>query len=245
MAITPFIQAHTPSSAANVTRNNDNVPLADVLEQVRKLENEHRAKGIPLSGRIVHVTHYLPVTCTLATRAASGVLSPPATPPQKPADVADVPQSETTTLGATSSSQQTSPTQAKWLVNARWGHSAMISGIQSLGKTHSQVIVGWTGDLGGDIHSVGNSPPLPSEKDKSRIPLKDVTAEERTELEKELERYKLAAADGTDFDENETKGTQLIPVWLEDKTAHGHYDGYCKTSCVIPLLLIRIHSQSC
>ena len=28
----------------------------------------------------------------------------------------------------------------------------------------------------------------------------------------------------------ETKGTLLVPVWLDDKVAHGHYDGYCKTS---------------
>ena len=108
----------------------------------------------------------------------------------------------------------------------------MISGIRSLAGTHEQLIVGWTGDLGGDIHVAGHAPPMAGEKDKSRIPLKDIIPAERTELENELDRYKLAAADGTEDDSGESKGTQLIPVWLDDKTAHGHYDGYCKTSCV-------------
>ena len=240
MAITPFIQSHNHSTG-NFTRNNDNVPLTDVLDQIRKLEDEHRAKGIPLSGRIVHVCHYLPVTCTLTTRSSSGVISPPLTPPHKPTDVAadpNVPEiAITEPISAATPSQQTSGAQSssgKWRLNARWGHSAMISGIQSLSSTHTQVIVGWTGDLGGDIHAVGSSPPLPGEKDKSRVPLKEVSDEERKELERELERYKLSVAEGVE--EGEGKGTLLVPVWLDDKLAHGHYDGYCKNSCVFCLI---------
>ena len=255
MAITPFIQSHH-NSTGNIARHSESIPLQEMLDQVHKLEADHRAKGITLSGRIVHVCHYLPVTCTLTARASpspssSGVISPPLTPPRKAADVGADPNvsqsstslstalAESTAAAAAAPSQAERPTSSsgQWLLNTRWGHSAMISGIQSLSKTHAQVIVGWTGDLGGDIHTVGHTPPSPGEKDKTRVPLKDTTEEERKELERELTRWKMAAADGSE-DDGDSKGTSLVPVWLDDKVAHAHYDGYCKTSCVTHTLLI-------
>ncbi|KAJ7255827.1 trehalose 6-phosphate phosphatase [Mycena haematopus] len=116
------------SFAEPYTRLGDDIELDEVRAQVRALEADHRAAGIPLSGRVLHVCHYLPVTATL--NPAPGVLSPPATPPPD-ADAAPAAPKE----------------NPVWTLVPRYGHAAMISGIRSLAATHEQLIIGWTGDI--------------------------------------------------------------------------------------------------
>ncbi|SJK98408.1 related to trehalose-6-phosphate phosphatase [Armillaria ostoyae] len=188
------------------TRAGDDISLDDVRKHVRALEVQHRANGIPLSGRIIHVCHDLPVIATLTNRA--GVLSPPATPPTKVAEVPESPSSETP--NAPTIPEPDSKGTAAWTLAPRYGHAAMISGIRSLAATHEQLIVGWTGD----IHS-----PVPNE----HIPENTVSESDKQALDETLRTYQPKESDPDD-----DKKTVYVPVWLDDKVAHGHYDGYCK-----------------
>lgn len=92
----------------------------------------------------------------------------------------------------------------------------MISGIRSLSQTHEQLLVGWTGDI---LSSPDN------------MPIETVSAGDRLAFEGSLDNY----IPDTD-DEHDTK-IKYVPVWLDDKVAHGHYDGYCKQST--PLFLFH------
>jgi hypothetical protein len=113
------------------------VKLEDLTSEVLAREAEYRAKGLTLSGRVIHVCHYLPITATLHSSSRPGIHSPPSTPPQQPSDI--TPQSP--------SHIPDNALQPKWSLSARQGHSAMISGIRSLSATHEQVIIGWIGDI--------------------------------------------------------------------------------------------------
>ena len=90
----------------------------------------------------------------------------------------------------------------------------MISGIRSLSQAHEQLIVGWTGDV-----------QSPSGVDK--IPFDTISQQERIDFESALKEYEPRAPDA---DDEKDQMTKYIPVWLDDKVAHGHYDGYCKQS---------------
>ncbi|KAI0703424.1 glycosyltransferase family 20 protein [Cytidiella melzeri] len=185
--------------------------LDDVRSKVRKLEEEHHAKGIPLSGRIIHVAHYLPVTCALSPQAAKGtngaqpgIPSPPQTPPSQPSDIPPSP-TEAAPAGPNS----------KWQISSRFGHSAMVSGITSLTATHEQIYVGWTGDL----QSASES-----DNGHSKVPSSSISEENKADLENLLSSGKHLLKE--EFPEG--KAMTYVPVWLDDKQAHGHYDGYCK-----------------
>ena len=201
-------------------RKHTTVSLDDVRAQVRKLEADHRAKGIPLSGRIIHVSHYLPVTLAIAPKTANGanghsnggqpgIPSPPQTPPAKASDIPPSPTAEDAPSAAHSS---------RWQINTRYGHSAMVSGIASLTTTHEQVYVGWTGDI--------YTPSSQAENGFSKVASSSIPQEEREELESTLSNGKSLFKE--EFPEG--KPMTLAPVWLDDKQAHGHYDGYCKQS---------------
>ncbi|KIY68652.1 glycosyltransferase family 20 protein [Cylindrobasidium torrendii FP15055 ss-10] len=186
------------------TRAGDDISVAEVRAQVAKLEEQHRANGIELSGRIIHVCHSLPVIAALNTRA--GVLSPPATPPNK---VSEVPASPTG-VDAPDLNEPPPKDSAVWTLTPRYGHSAMISGIRSLSATHDQIIVGWTGDIVSPTHTDKVSPASVSEAD-------------RAALDEALTTYTPKESDPDD-----DKKTTYVPVWMDDQVAHGHYDGYCK-----------------
>ncbi|KAF7318830.1 Trehalose-6-phosphate phosphatase [Mycena chlorophos] len=180
------------------TRVGDNVSLEEVRSQVLALEADHRAAGIPLSGRVLHVCHYLPVTATLST--ATGVISPPATPPTKASDVLPEDAKDVSSGSNTSA----------WTLGVRYGHAALISGIRSLAATHEQLIIGWTGDIQSTV---------PGE----RVPVDNVSSDDRASLEEALKTYQPKESDPDD-----DRKTVYVPVWLADKVAHDHYDGYCK-----------------
>ncbi|KAK2461153.1 hypothetical protein APHAL10511_006680 [Amanita phalloides] len=185
------------SFAEPYTRQGDDIHIDKVRDNIARLEQQHRANGIPLSGRVIHVCHYLPITSTLNSRP--GVLSPPATPQVRPADVPDPTAPDSAELSS-----------AVWTLAPRYGHAAMISGIRSLSATHEQLIVGWTGDI------LSASP-------NEKISADAVSLPDRTALEEALKTYQPKEAEG-----DEDGKTQYVPVWLDDKVGHGHYDGYCK-----------------
>lgn len=62
--------------------------------------------------------------------------------------------------------------------------------------------------------------------EKIKIPVAQLTDEDKSSLEDDIANYK---------EENEGEGKiTYVPVWLDDKVAHGHYDGYCKQSTLPP-----------
>lgn len=203
------------------TRAGDDVSLNAVREQVRLLEDAHRANGVSLSGRIVHVCHYLPVVPSLIaptpTPASAGVLSPPPTPPVIPGDVPPSPSDEAAASLAQHDEQQQQPGQSRWKLAPRYGHAAMFSGIRALSATHEQLIVGWTGDITA-VPSAGT--PGSEGTSGEPVPCAQVTQADRNALDAELLGY--------DEDGHGAHKIEYVPVWLEDKVAHGHYDGYCK-----------------
>ena len=87
--------------------------LDDVNEQVRLLEEEYRKKDIPLSGRVLHVIHYLPINAQLAVNNKQGVLSPPLTPPIKPSEVEGSEQQQ--------HHEEKKDASDKWVISPRWG----------------------------------------------------------------------------------------------------------------------------
>ncbi|KAG8217002.1 glycosyltransferase family 20 protein [Butyriboletus roseoflavus] len=213
------------------TRAGDDISLDAVREQVRALEETHKAHGVQLSGRIVHVCHSLPVVPSLIARtspAAAGVLSPPPSPPTQ---YGDVPPSPTGDAAQAEQSQQPSVTSKRWKLAPRYGHAAMISGIRSLSATYDQLIVGWTGDIV-SLPSVGTASAEDnsgsSDDGEHRIPSHLVSRADREALEAELVGYD-EDGQGQGIEGNKGK-LEYVPVWLEDKVAHGHYEGYCKTT---------------
>lgn len=264
--------------------------LEDVNAQVSALEAEYKQKGIELTGRIIHATHYLPLTATLAP-LKTGVLSPPLTPPLRSNDVAPSPTSEsapdfppaqpqpqqhetattattdssvnepsvqepttsapaTTPATATTISTSTSSSRAdRWIIGPRWGHSAMFSGITSLGATREQIVIGWTGDLQKSVSPSGSDNSGANDsaiQEKVRIPTANISPEDREALVEAIERFSTSETDEDELDvEDKDKAggkTKYVPVWLDDKIAHGHYDGYCKTSELSFLFYIHVHN---
>lgn len=196
------------SFAEPYTREGDDIHIDKVRENIKFLEEHHRKNGLQLSGRVIHVCHYLPITAALNYRP--GVPSPPATPEVKPIDKPDVPRPPLFGVDAAEDAVAPPPSSAVWTLAQRYGHAAMISGIRSLSATHENLIIGWTGDV------LSASP-------NEKVPLDVISPADRAALEDALRTYHPKEGESED-DSN----TQYIPVWLDDKVAHGHYDGYCK-----------------
>lgn len=224
------------------TRAGDDISLDAVREQVRALEEAHKAHGVQLSGRIVHVCHYLPVVPTIishTTPAAAGVLSPPPSPPTL---YGDVPASPTDGSQPAQSQPSSAPSR-RWKLAPRYGHAAMISGIRALSATHDQLIVGWTGD----ILSLPSEGAASAEENGGttgsgdHVPSHLVSQADREALEAELVGYD-EDGQGQGIEGNKGK-LEYVPVWLEDKVAHGHYDEYCKTSACFFLCFVTWPAQ--
>ncbi|CAL1698983.1 unnamed protein product [Somion occarium] len=230
--------------------------LADVRAEVLRLEQDHRAKGIPLSGRILHLCHYLPVTLALSPpNDSTGIPSPPATPPAKASDIPESPTDAASPALATPKEEFKS-SEGKWKIGGRYGHSAMISGISSLAATHEQLIIGWTGDVAStvpiELPPVSSRTDVPEHPDHSphlhhrtvssiasiataqddeeetgagkKVPLASISEQDRKSLEETLKDYPEKIRGRKEGE----KDTAYVPVWIDDKVAHGHYDGYCK-----------------
>jgi trehalose 6-phosphate synthase/phosphatase len=57
--------------------------------------------------------------------------------------------------------------------------------------------------------------------EKLKIPSTTLSDDDKTALGEEIGNFKY---------EDEDSKTKYVPVLLDDKVAHGHYDGYCKQS---------------
>jgi trehalose 6-phosphate synthase/phosphatase len=111
----------------------------------------------------------------------------------------------------------------------------MISGVRSLCSTHEQVILAWTGDIEhtGPPSGGGASGPTSGKGSKATlssgtrgpVPSSSLTDEDKAILELEIANYR-----SPHDKEIVGKGMSYVPVFLDDKIAHGHYEGYCKTS---------------
>ena len=215
----PSFPAQTFDSFADpYTRPADESSLDEIRSHIRSLEQQHKQNGIMLTGRIIHVCHYLPIVATYKS-GNDGLPSPPATPTARavefsPHENSENPISLVSTNATPLENRNTilGSTPTTWRLAPRFGYAATISGIRSLSMTHEQVIVGWTGD----IECTG-----PAEK----VPAKDISMEDRIAFEEALKSYTPKESDPDD-----DKRTTYVPVWLDDKVAHGHYDGYCKQS---------------
>ncbi len=260
--------------------------IPEIQAQIEHLEAAHKTKGFPLSGRIIHLCHHLPVEITrmlpapqeeeheekhdeqdgqstegeeggigmgilnaplrglAATFAAaqSGVLSPPRTPEFK--------ESESLTLSSTGGNSD-----VKWKLQARRGHTAMISGMRSLSSTHEQIVIAWTGDIMQQFenapspkvpqpasttepstnHNTGtpaNGPvgqeqdtPIAGLGEPAQVYLPELSEVERKDLERELQNF-------SKYEEAQEGNGKLsyVPVFVGQEEARGHYEGYCKTS---------------
>ncbi|GJJ73482.1 trehalose 6-phosphate synthase/phosphatase [Entomortierella parvispora] len=84
------------------------------------------------------------------------------------------------------------------ILEQRRGHSAMYSGIMSLGNDLETIQIGWVGEL--------------SDQDGYVVPSKNLTEKNKTNLREKL-----------------WEKEKVVPIFLEDSRAAGHYEGYCKT----------------
>ncbi len=228
------------------------IKLEDLTAEVLARSAEYHAKGIPLSGRIIHVCHYLPITATLQQSSRPGILSPPATPPHQLANIPLLPSQPTSSSGHGPGHNNSRP---KWSLSVRQGHTAMISGIRSLSATYEQVIIGWTGDFESPNTNSGMWTVTPlhhiirsshahihAAGEKFKIPSTTLSEEDKTALEEDIANFKSE-------DEDPKTTITYLPVLLDDKVAHGHYDGYCKqseivTNCQFCLSLCRVFFSS-
>ncbi|QRV91345.1 glycosyltransferase family 20 protein [Ceratobasidium sp. AG-Ba] len=205
----------TPTGSATKFESLDEVRTA-----IAKIEAEHKAKGIALSGRIVHACHYLPIVARRnldePKRNEHGLTTPPRTPdflPQSP-ELVTSPGATLPSLDGAVAEAEAKPV-SPWLLAPRRGHTTMTSGIRSLSTTHEQLIVGWTGEF----RTVAND---------DRVSSDSLSHEDRATLEKEYASYDSTDA-GAVADERPER-IKYKPVWLDDAVAAGHYEGYCKTT---------------
>jgi trehalose 6-phosphate synthase/phosphatase len=220
------------------------IKLEDLTAQVFTRTAEYHAKGIPLSGRIIHVCHYLPITATLQQSSRPGILSPPATPPHLLANIPPI-SSPGPTAALPGHAPGENSSRPRWSLSGRQGHGAMISGIRSLSATHEQFIIGWTGDIESPntnsgmlrehaLHLTRLLSRMSSAGEKIKIPSTTLSEEDRTALEEEIANFKSE-------DEDTKTTTTYVPLLLDDKVAHAHYDGYCKQSEILIVINYQLH----
>jgi len=189
--------------------------LSDIRSQVNRLEAAHKAKGLPLSGRIIHLCHHLPVEIIRIVPPSSpadgggggavmGVLSPPMTPEFKPEDADPTVES----------------VDEKWKIHGRRGHTAMISGMRSLSESHEQLVIAWTGEV-----LLQPTSPAPVEGESLMVYNGQFDESEQKEILDELAHF-------SDVEVKQENCGRLtyIPVFVPPDVSKGHYEGYCKTS---------------
>ncbi|KAF9570758.1 threalose-6-phosphate phosphatase [Mortierella alpina] len=172
--------------------------------------------------RLINVTHQIPYTCTLIDRptpvssASSGacgthssVGSPPInrrSPGTAPRPHSTAAHSHPSTANDTAPDHLEPPTavadgaaqDGEFILEQRRGHSALYSGVMSLGKDLETIQIGWVGEL--------------ADQDGYVVPCKNVTESRRAALKEQLWQKE-----------------KVVPLFLEDSCAAGHYEGYCKT----------------
>lgn len=220
------------------------IDLGDVRAKIRALQDAHAANGIALSGRVIHVCHYLPVTATLA--------SAPAAPADK--DKGGARWRLAPRIGHSamvSGIRSISATHEQVIVG--WTGDLYAPAPAPATPTSPPAIVpsGADKDAGqpGPDYSAQTTGVLPP---PAILPAESVGEADRAALAEQVYKYEDDAglgAEGSAYDvgENEekvegAKPIRLVPVWLDDQVAHGHYEGYCKTSELCFLLPLALFS---
>jgi trehalose 6-phosphate synthase/phosphatase len=142
------------SAPIRSTRGPRTESLEDIRTVIATIEADYRAKGVALSGRIVHACHYLPIVSRLNTGETprteqGGLATPPRTPdflPRSPEPDVASPGHQLPSLDGAVHAQE-KPAPPRWVLAPRRGHTTMTSGIRSLSTTHEQLIIGWTGEF--------------------------------------------------------------------------------------------------
>lgn len=270
--LSPAMDHNIPTEfSADLQGETSQETLASVRAVVTQLEEEYRNKGVRLSGRIIHVTHYLPLVVTLnpsPTPTNGAPISPPKTPQadivaleaekahkqgtllfrghyahRRSCDSPDLfpvvekteqelPEGQSTPSPSATPVADSTSSSSKWHISPRRGHTAMISGIRSLCNTHEQVLLAWTGDIetgSVDALSTGKKSALGAGTRQS-IDSSSLSDEDKADLEKDIGAWQSPH----DQERGDCKKLSYVPVFLDDKTAHGHYEGYCKTSTSFP-----------
>ncbi|KIJ95057.1 glycosyltransferase family 20 protein [Laccaria amethystina LaAM-08-1] len=94
----------------------------------------------------------------------------------------------------------------------------MISGIRSLSSSHEQIVIGWTGDIAPPPSSASASTSSVVTAGADKVPAYAISQVDKAAFQDVLDPE----------DDRGEKRAKYLPVWLDDKVAHGHYDGYCK-----------------
>lgn len=152
--------------------------------------------------------------------------------------------------------QPTTPPQ--WVLAPRRGHTALNSGIRSLCHTHKQTFIGWPGDIHFAAQARQDerkeaSETTPTERKEIEDVLaslddpKNWSAQDAPALDADpsmsadgvppVRQVPVLLMNGAEPIASEGSaptavehGIKYVPVWLDSDTAHGHYEGYCKTT---------------
>ena len=73
-------------------------------------------------------------------------------------------------------------------------------------------------------------PDVPLAGEKIKVPSTALSDEDKAALEEEIANFKSE-------DDDAKTTTTYVPLFLDDKVAHGHYDGYCKQSEIFIVFL--------
>ncbi|KAE8225727.1 hypothetical protein CF319_g1578 [Tilletia indica] len=221
--------------------------LAQLRSAVSSLTEDYNAKHpqAQLSGRIIHVSHFLPFHVRFEDaqeRCCAAAAQPPPNDGQAANDSAVAGDAEEATVQGTAAPNPGPQPHKRWALSPRRGHTALNAGIRSLSEAHKQVFIGWLGDLptcpppvDSDVPEQQEAPSpsqnpdcRPSELDSDRAQIEDIlnTLEnqpaEKTVRQDELEE-RVAMQNVAD-----ARGIKYVPVWMDYDVAHGHYEGYCK-----------------
>ena len=99
-----------------------------------------------------------------------------------------------------------------WVLKPRRVHAALNSGVKSLSQQSRVVLIGWLGD----VYNVSGD----------KVGSGTLSTQQREELQAGFDD--IAAATESKH-QDDLPGISCVPVWMDDATASGHYNGYCKS----------------
>lgn len=188
------------------------------------LTAEKVAHYLPLSGqlpeiqgRIINVTHQIPYNILRSHQHHLGQQDQyPISPPRSPHPLDSVKATAAGKEDCTADPVAAAPISklarhhkrgvtlrmkfhaADWTVVERRGHQALYAGIQSLRKDNETLHIGWTG-------------PIREQSTRNKIATDTLAIEDKVKLQSLL-----------------WETGHIVPIFLDQKKSHGHYEGYCK-----------------
>ncbi|CAD6886627.1 unnamed protein product [Tilletia laevis] len=229
--------------------------LAQLRSAISSLTEDYNAKHphAELSGRIIHVSHFLPFHVRFED-AQERIY--PTQPPQQQQQQQQQPKGASDSAVAGDAEEATVQGTAaphhhhhhrRWALSPRRGHTALNAGIRSLTEAHKQVFVGWPGDLptcpppqDSDVPEQQHAEETtagpsqhpdcrPSELDSDRAQIEDLLSElEAPPVQKSAQQNEQDGQHPTSTIDDAARGIKYVPVWMDYNVAHGHYEGYCK-----------------